>query len=529
MSWLEVVVLGLVQGLTEFLPISSSAHLRIVSGVFFGNDPGAAFTAVSQLGTEAAVLIYFARDIAQLVAGWVRGLMHREERAEPEYRLAWLVIIGTVPISVLGLLFKDQIETVARNLWLIATTMVAFGVLLGIAERVGRQKVDLERVTVRQGVGMGLAQALALIPGVSRSGGTITAGLFLGLTRPAAVRLSFLLAIPAVVASGLFELPAVLTPGGPSGLQMAVATVIAFVVGYAAIAWLLRYIEHHSVYLFVWYRIALGAVLFAALGAGWISAVLSVPSAVRPHVGSLFVTTLILLRHGRSSANAAGVLAGRTPGVELDETGRAQAARVVDRLAGVPLSAVVSSPALRCEQTVAPLLADRGLTAVTEPGLAEVDYGSWTGRELKKLTEEPLWRVVQVHPSAAVFPDGEGLAGMQARAVAAVRHHDARIAAEHGPRAVWLVCSHGDVIKSILADALASHLDNFQRIVVDPCSISVVHYTETRPFVVRVNDLGGDVAGLVPPAPKPGEDGEGTSDAVVGGSVGQPEEAPAGR
>ena len=241
------------------------------------------------------------------------------------------------------------------------------------------------------------------------------------------------------------------------------------------------------------------------------------------------MTTLILLRHGRSSANAAGVLAGRTPGVELDETGRAQAARVVDRLAGVPLSAVVSSPALRCEQTVAPLLADRGLTVVTEPGLAEVDYGSWTGRELKKLTEEPLWRVVQVHPSAAVFPDGEGLAGMQARAVAAVRHHDARIAAEHGPRAVWLVCSHGDVIKSILADALASHLDNFQRIVVDPCSISVVHYTETRPFVVRVNDLGGDLAGLVPPVPKPGEDGEGTSDAVVGGSVGQPEEAPAGR
>ena len=272
MSWLEVVVLGLVQGLTEFLPISSSAHLRIVSGVFFGNDPGAAFTAVSQLGTEAAVLIYFARDIAQLVAGWVRGLMHREERAEPEYRLAWLVIIGTIPISVLGLLFKDQIETVARNLWLIATTMVVFGVILGIAERVGRQKVDLERVSVGQGVTMGFAQALALIPGVSRSGGTISAGLFLGLTRPAAVRLSFLLAIPAVVASGLFELRDVTFSGGTTPIQMAVATLIAFVVGYAAIAWLLRYIEHHSVYLFVWYRIALGAVLFSALGAGWISA-----------------------------------------------------------------------------------------------------------------------------------------------------------------------------------------------------------------------------------------------------------------
>jgi probable phosphomutase (TIGR03848 family) len=202
--------------------------------------------------------------------------------------------------------------------------------------------------------------------------------------------------------------------------------------------------------------------------------------------------------------------------VELDETGRAQAARVVERLAGVPLAAVVSSPALRCEQTVAPLLADRGLSAVTEPGLAEVDYGSWTGRELRKLAEEPLWRVVQVHPSAAVFPEGEGLAGMQARAVAAVRHHDARITAEHGPRAVWLVCSHGDVIKSILADALASHLDNFQRIVVDPCSISVVQYTETRPFVVRVNDLGGDVAGH--PAPAQAARIRRTADAVVGGS-----------
>ena len=237
------------------------------------------------------------------------------------------------------------------------------------------------------------------------------------------------------------------------------------------------------------------------------------------------MTTLILLRHGRSSANAAGVLAGRTPGVELDESGRTQAARLVERLAGVPLAEVVCSPALRCEQTVAPLLADRGLTPITEEGLAEVDYGSWTNRALKDLGKEPLWRVVQAHPSAAVFPDGEGLAGMQARAVAAIRRHDARITAAHGPRSVWLACSHGDVIKSILADALASHLDNFQRIVVDPCSISVVQYTETRPFVVRVNDLGGDVAGLVPPEPKPGEEGgeenaEETSQAVVGGSTG---------
>jgi undecaprenyl-diphosphatase len=270
-SLIEAIVLGILQGLTEFLPISSSAHQLIVPAMLGWEDPGAAFTAVTQLGTEAAVLIYFARDIGRLVVTWFRGLRDRAARADPDYRLAWLVILGTLPISVLGLLLKDQIETVARNLWLIATTMVVFGVLLGVAERVGRQKIDLERVTVGQGVAMGFAQALALVPGVSRSGGTITAGLFLGLTRPAAVRLSFLLAIPAVVASGLFELPDVFTPGGPSGPQMVVATLIAFVLGYAVIAWLLRYVEHHSVYVFVGYRIALGAVLFAALGTGWLA------------------------------------------------------------------------------------------------------------------------------------------------------------------------------------------------------------------------------------------------------------------
>ncbi len=272
MSWLEVVVLGLIQGLTEFLPISSSAHLRIASEVFFDRDAGAAFTAVTQLGTEAAVLLYFARDIGRLTMAWLRGLTRREARLDPDYRLAWLVIVGTLPIGVLGLAFENQIQTAARNLWLIATTLVAFGALLGLAERVGRQKVDLERMTVRQGLGLGLAQAMALIPGVSRSGGTITAGLFLGLTRPAAVRFSFLLAIPAVVASGIFQLPDVFTRDGPSGAQLVVATVIAFALGYAAIAWLLRYVERHSVYVFVWYRIALGALLFVALGAGWISA-----------------------------------------------------------------------------------------------------------------------------------------------------------------------------------------------------------------------------------------------------------------
>lgn len=249
---------------------------------------------------------------------------------------------------------------------------------------------------------------------------------------------------------------------------------------------------------------------------------ISGPVDCRWHVFSVIVTTLILLRHGRSSANVAGVLAGRTPGVELDDTGRTQAEKVVARLAGVPLAAVVCSPMIRCEQTVAPLVEDRGIVPIIEPELAEVDYGSWTGAALKNLAKEPLWKVVQAHPSAAVFPGGEGLAGMQARAVAAVRRHGARIAAEHGPQAVWLACSHGDVIKAVLADALATHLDNFQRIMVDTCSISVVHYTETRPFVARVNDLGGDVAGLIPPKRKRRRRtaASRSSDAVVGGSMG---------
>jgi probable phosphomutase (TIGR03848 family) len=235
------------------------------------------------------------------------------------------------------------------------------------------------------------------------------------------------------------------------------------------------------------------------------------------------VTTLILLRHGRSSANTAGVLAGRSAGVELDDTGRGQAWALAQRLKPVPLAAVVTSPLERCRQTVVPLLAGRELTEQVDDQLAEVDYGDWTGRALKDLVKEPLWRVVQQHPSAALFPGGEGLATVQARAVAAVRAHDAAIAAQHGPTAVWVACSHGDVIKAILADALGSHLDSFQRIVIDPCSISVVHYTETRPFVSRVNDTGGDVSGLIPPPPRKGRRKRAptrSSEAVVGGSTG---------
>ncbi|MGH3755259.1 MAG: undecaprenyl-diphosphate phosphatase [Pseudonocardiaceae bacterium] len=276
MSWLQALVLGLVQGLTEFLPISSSGHLRIVSEIFFGDDAGAAFTAVTQLGTEAAVLIYFARDIGHLVATWFRGFASAQVRATPDYRIAWLVIIGTIPIGVLGVLFEHQIQTSGRNLWIIAANLIGFGLVLGAAEHYGRQQRPLQQLTVTGGVALGFAQALALVPGVSRSGGTISAGLFLGLTRPAAVRYSFLLAIPAVIAAGLFQIPDAFAVGGPglqpSVAQLVIATLIAFVVGYAAIAWLLRYVQRHSIYLFVWYRVALGIVVLALLATGTISA-----------------------------------------------------------------------------------------------------------------------------------------------------------------------------------------------------------------------------------------------------------------
>ncbi|GAB3448513.1 histidine phosphatase family protein [Actinophytocola sediminis] len=230
------------------------------------------------------------------------------------------------------------------------------------------------------------------------------------------------------------------------------------------------------------------------------------------------MATVVLLRHARSTANGSGVLAGRMPGVELDESGRKQAEQLVARLEPVPLAEVVCSPLLRCAQTVAPLVSARGIEPVTEPDLSEVDYGDWTGRELKTLFSEQLWSVVQQHPSAAVFPAGEGLAQVQTRAVRAVRAHDARITAEHGPRAVWLLCSHGDVLKSIIADALGQHLDSFQRIVVNPASVSVVQYTDTRPFVLRMNDNGGELASIVPPA-QPAETPSGH--AVPGGETGR--------
>ena len=231
------------------------------------------------------------------------------------------------------------------------------------------------------------------------------------------------------------------------------------------------------------------------------------------------MATLLLLRHGRTTANADGGLAGHRP-VELDETGRAQAGAVGQRLAALPLAAVVTSPLIRCRQTLE--LALPQATPVVDEGLIECGYGTWEGQPLKKLAKEPLWPVVQQHPSAAVFPAGESMAGMAARAVATVRSWDARVTAEQGPEAVWLACSHGDVIKAIVADALGVHLDLFQRIVADPASVTAIRYTPMRPFLLRLNDTGGDLAALVPPPPKRRRrtTRAADSDAPVGGGAG---------
>jgi len=276
MSWLQVVVLSIVQGLTEFLPISSSGHLAITSRLFFGDDAGASFTAVTQLGTELAVLLYFARDIGRIVRAWFDGLLVRAHRGV-DYWLGWYVIVGTIPIGVLGLLLKDVIRTGARNLWLIATALIVFSAVIAAAEHFGRRVRSIEQLTWRDSIVVGLAQCLALLPGVSRSGATISAGLFLGVRREVAARFGFLLAIPAVFASGLFSLPDAFHPVGEgmsaSGPQLLVATVIAFVVGFAAVAWFLRFLVRHSMYWFVGYRVLLGTVVLVLLGAGVVAPV----------------------------------------------------------------------------------------------------------------------------------------------------------------------------------------------------------------------------------------------------------------
>lgn len=282
MGLLDALILGLVQGLTEFLPISSSAHLRIVSELLpglDGRDTGAAFTAITQLGTETAVIIYFWRDIVKIVSNWCRSLVGKVPRTDANARMGWLIIIGSLPIIVLGLLFQDAIETTLRSLWVVATTLIVFGILLGVADAVGAKKRRLRDLNVRDGLIYGGAQALALVPGVSRSGGTITAGLFMGYERKAAARYSFLLAIPAVFGSGLYQLyksisdPEVLPNQiQVGGLETLVATIVAFVVGFVVIAFFMGYISRRSFLPFVIYRIVLGVALMIALATGAIAA-----------------------------------------------------------------------------------------------------------------------------------------------------------------------------------------------------------------------------------------------------------------
>ena len=272
LDFLKAVVLGLIQGLTEFLPISSSAHLRILPEWFGWGDPGAAFTAVIQIGTELAVLIYFRHDIWRIGSTWVRSLFRPEYRGHLDARMGWYVIVGSLPIVILGVLFKDVIERDLRNLWLIAVALIVLGVILGIADRFTGSR-GLKQVGMKDAILLGLAQALALVPGVSRSGATISMGLFLGMGREAATRFAFLLAIPAVVGAGLYELKEI--PNGHNDYGWGptiVATVVSFIVGYAAIAWLLRYVSTHSYLPFVIYRVTLGALTLGLLSAGVLTA-----------------------------------------------------------------------------------------------------------------------------------------------------------------------------------------------------------------------------------------------------------------
>ena len=284
MDFINAVILGLVQGLTEFLPISSSAHISIV-GQFLGTgeDPGARFTAITQIGTEAAVVLFFWRDIVRIIGQWSKSLFGKVPRNDEDARMGWLIILGTLPIVVLGLLFQDQIETTLRNLWVTAFMLIGFGILLGIADHVGAKRRQLGDITVGHGVIFGFAQALALIPGVSRSGGTITAGLFMGYERAAAARYAFLLAIPAVFGSGFYQVyksvsePCVAaaancTPEIFGPLETLVATVVAFAVALVVIGFFMRYISKRSFLPFVIYRIALGVVVMILLGTNILSA-----------------------------------------------------------------------------------------------------------------------------------------------------------------------------------------------------------------------------------------------------------------
>ncbi|WP_261717789.1 undecaprenyl-diphosphate phosphatase [Streptomyces sp. FZ201] len=283
MSWFESLVLGLVQGLTEFLPVSSSAHLRLTAAFSGWEDPGAAFTAITQIGTEAAVLIYFRKDIGRILLAWTKSLTNKEMRRDHDAQMGWLVIVGSIPIGVLGLTLKDQIEGPFRDLRITATMLIVVGVVIGIADRLAardetggrhrapKQRKDLQSLNVRDGLVFGLCQSAALIPGVSRSGATISGGLFMGYTREAAARYSFLLAIPAVLASGLFELKDAMEAGGTAWGPTIFATIVAFLTGYAVIAWFMKFISTKSFMPFVWYRIALGIVIIILVATGALS------------------------------------------------------------------------------------------------------------------------------------------------------------------------------------------------------------------------------------------------------------------
>lgn len=283
MSWFESLILGLVQGLTEFLPVSSSAHLRLTAAFSGWKDPGAAFTAITQLGTEAAVLIYFRKDVGRILAAWFRSLTNKEMRRDHDAQMGWLVIVGSIPIGVLGVTLKDQIEGPFRDLRITATMLIVMGIVIGIADRLaardengGRHRAPKQRKTLvdlnaKDGLLYGLCQAMALVPGVSRSGATISGGLFMGYTREAAARYSFLLAMPAVLASGAFELKDAAEEGHVAWGPTMFATVIAFVVGYAVIAWFMKFISHKSFMPFVYYRIVLGIVIIALVTAGVLS------------------------------------------------------------------------------------------------------------------------------------------------------------------------------------------------------------------------------------------------------------------
>lgn len=272
LSWLQAIVLGISQGLTEFLPISSTAHTLIVSKLLGWPDPGAAFTAVSQIGTELAVVLYFRRDIARILKAWLGSLLNSSLRSDPDAKMGWYVIIGTIPIGVAGLLFKSSIETTARNLWLVAGALIVMGVLLGVADKFAKHTKDESELGAKNAVLFGFGQALALIPGVSRSGATITAGLAMGYRRDVVARYSFLLAIPAVFASAALTAGDISSDTFVNWPATIVATGVAFVVGYFVIASLMKYLQTRTFLPFVIYRIALGSVLLVLLATGVLSA-----------------------------------------------------------------------------------------------------------------------------------------------------------------------------------------------------------------------------------------------------------------